>query len=290
MLGRKAFIYLIFPCVLIVSLSFAQTQKTKPIYIHTDAQGKAINLVAWQPDFWEKCYFPEHQEVMNEQIQQLQMLLESLKQESSLGLPLLETALKTKVAFCLDTRKDVSYSYYDKSYNIIVIKAFLDADTQLLFLVHELRHIDQIDRGFCPSLAYSLKSMAQLSLADEADAQAVTTLFAWRLSKLGEIGPWQSLLAFETYGDIAEAFATEMSKSHDELRATQCAFQQWYENRWRPDAYYFAACIGYMDDLDEQYRLESNEPLPENYYQNLSLLPGGSNYDCVATQKIESIP
>jgi len=63
--------------------------------------------------------------------------------------------------------------------------------------------------------------------ADEADARAVATLFAWTLGAGGGAGAWNALLGFDRYRDLAQTFAREMAATGDAHAATRAAFAQW---------------------------------------------------------------
>ncbi len=246
----------------------------------------SVDLSDWRPDFLDRCYL--YEQVPNENSRRIQSLLELLSQETSLALPLLENAQASKVTFCIDDREDGSFSYYDNNFKLIAIKSHLNLNTQLIFLIHELRHVDLIGRGYCPSLDYAMKEMTRLTMATEADAQAVTTLAIWRLSSLGHEGLWQTLRKIKNYEDIALAFELEFNQTQDDLLATRAAFGQWYKAEWRPDIYYLAACLSYLDQLDSGKRLQSYELLPDGFFNQLCDLPEGSNYGCLVTTQIKN--
>ena len=280
MINGNFFLRLLYSSLFSFFVSTAWTQ----VVDKSDAGSNLIewkDLSDWQADFLERCYVNGQVFSTNNNTLRVKALLERIAQESSLALPLLQQAQNLKVSFCIDDRKDGSYSYYDHHFNLISIKSHLDFNTQVVFLLHELRHIDLIERGFCPSLDYDMKEMARLSLATEADAQAVTTLGIWRFKSLGYEQLWQTLLQLEHYGDIAKAFEDEMLRSQDELKASKKAFAQWYEHEWRPNTYYFVACSSYLDQLDSSKHIQKYDSLPESFFKQLCLLPDQSHYDCL---------
>ncbi len=266
------------------SLLSAQAKLT--LNNHVDMYGEPVDLSLWRADFLERCYFQGKENTSNANVQEIEALLISLEKVPELASYILEAASQIHTAFCMDDKVDYSYAYYDKIHNLIDLKTYLAFNEQLIFFVHELRHIDQISRGFCPSLDYAVKEMASLTLALEADAQAITTLYAWRMKSNGYPEIWTTLNKIENYVDIGNAFTKELEESGDELLATRAAFEQWYGAEWRTKNYYFNACLSYWVMQDRNNTPDNYTLLPTDYYKSLCRLPGGENYGCHLTDKI----
>jgi hypothetical protein len=78
-----------------------------------------------------------------------------------------------------------------------------------------------------------------------------------------------------------------MQSSEDEVRAARAAFVQWYRSPWRIENYHNSCYLGYVDILDETKRVPQYAPLPEDYFDELCVLPDGRNYGCHLTREIE---
>ena len=257
-------------------------------YEHHNIFGESIDLSVWRPDFSARCYLPGGPRLENESADLVEELIDALEQEPALGNYLLANAAKYGTVFCVDDKADGIYSYYDLKLNVLSIKAHLDFYEQLIFFVHELRHLDAASRGFCPSLEYDVQEMSRLTLASEADAQAVTTLYAWRMKLNGEAEVWPTLAGLDLYGDIALAFEQEMARSGDEVSATRAAVEQWYASKQRVFSYHLQACLSYLDALEASHKLQSYEPLPEDFFDELCVLGAGDNYGCHHTEVLQS--
>ncbi len=163
---------------------------------------------------------------------------------------------------------------------VIALKSSLSFDEQRLILIHELRHLEQFDRGHCPSNDVSMRENARAVMATEADAMAITTLLAWDLRTIGHPGPWHTLIDWEQYGDIPQRFEAELAETGDLEAAVVAAFAQWYASDWRVNSYYFASCSDYLDRLDESHKLPRYDMLPDDYLTRLCRLPNGAPYAC----------
>jgi hypothetical protein len=65
----------------------------------------------------------------------------------------------------------------------------MDRDARLAILAHELRHLDQHARGFCPATDDGAAAVATFTFAVETDTHAIATWVAWSLAAEGEPGP-----------------------------------------------------------------------------------------------------
>ncbi len=183
---------------------------------------------------------------------------------------------------CIDDRAIDARGYLDVTNNLIALKSTLSEGEMLAILLHELRHLDQLDRGYCPTNQVSMQENARAMMATEADAMAITALLAWGLREAGEARAWQALLDWPRYGDIGLRFAAEMAASNDLGQAVSAAFDQWYDSDWRVESYYAASCSDYLDRLDRSKQLPRYDLLPGDFLDNLCRLPDGTAYACNA--------
>ena len=180
---------------------------------------------------------------------------------------------------CLDDRAVTARGYLDAETNRIALRADLDEAEAVAILIHELRHLEHLDRGFCPSLDLSMSENARATMAVEADAQAVTALIAWSVQDTDpEI--WQAVLGFEKYADIAQRLDEELARHGNQATAVARAFDQWFVSDWRRSAYYQASCSDYLARLDETKLLPSYDALAPEFLDRLCLLPDGESYAC----------
>lgn len=194
---------------------------------------------------------------------------------------IVETLHASSPAICLDQRKAGERGYYDVNQNIIGLKAVLPFWEKLAVLLHELRHVEQFSRGYCPSTDFSMQENARATFAIEADAAAVAILIAWAMKADGNDGPWLAMTTWPHYADIPARFETVMRKTDDPSLATAAAFEQWYALPWRVETYYLASCSDYLDRLDETKLLVNDALLPDDFLDELCKMPDGSNYHCI---------
>ncbi len=245
-------------------------------------------LARWHPDFRERCLLPGGASDASRWTRSLAALTALLEHDEALAGTLLAVARRADVVVCLDDRYDGTYGYYDATLNVIVLSDRLSTGERSVILVHELRHLDAAQRGYRPSLAYDMEAAADVTRAGEADAQAVATLFAWRMRLLGEPGPWRAIERLEdfkdgamlVYQDIAPAFAAAIASGGGELDALRAAFQRWFLSPWRTHTYYRDACMGYLDRCDETHALPSYDDLPNDWFDGMCVLPDGRDYRC----------
>lgn len=233
----------------------------------------------WHPGYAPVCLAPEETPATPEE-KRLAALLARIADLSDGTDPLVALLAETGTLVCLDDRPMEARGFYEPAAGIIVLAARLPDDLLFPIAVHELRHLDQYWRGFCPSTAFAREESVRLLFAMEADAQAIATLYAWHARERGDPGPWSELEALPNYLDITQSFAAEMAASGDPSIATAMAFDAWYAAEWRTESYYRAACAGYYDAIDREKALPSYAPLPEDYFDRFCLLPDGGAYDC----------
>lgn len=236
--------------------------------------------MAWHPEAAVRCYRLDKPHVVNRVASRFGAIFAYLRRERELTGYLLAMARQAGVAFCIENRADGTRGYYDYNHNVIAVRERLSLQQQTAILVHELRHVAHVQQGYSQSLDYAMSEMVRLTFAVEADVQAFSALFAWRLKRQGESGLWRTLLGFPKYADIARAFETEIGKAGDELAAMRAAFRQWYASSWRTTGYYRNAATGYLDLLDESKLIEQYRRLPKDYFDRLCVLPDGRNYGC----------
>lgn len=181
---------------------------------------------------------------------------------------------------CLTDQPMEARGYYEPRSNRIVLRRDLPEGARAAILLHELRHIEQLSRGFCPSPGLDMREAARLVFAMEADAQAIATLYAWQLRQAGDSAAWNALEEIEHYADITARFATAMAEQGDIGIATAYAFDQWYQDDWRTEAYYVSSCSDHLERLEEEKRLPGYGTLPEGFFAQFCRLPSGRPYDC----------
>lgn len=249
------------------------------------APEREAQLLRWHPRFDERCLLPGADRTASRWTRELASLTVFLDRDEVVAGPLLDAARRSGVLLCLDDRYDGTYGYYDYALNVIVLSDRLSAGERAVILVHELRHVDLVRRGYCPSLTYDMDAAAHVTCAAEADVQALATLFAWRMRERGEPGPWRAVERFERYEDIAPAFAATVKSGGRLLDATRAAFEQWFASRWRTATYRRSACMGYLDRCDAAKAVPSYADLPKDWFKGMCVLPDGRDYGCRPTAK-----
>ncbi len=265
------------------------TPKSHLIYPHLNWQGEIVDLSQLFHDYKARCfsmYDTQGSIVATSANRQLQHNL----QMDSLGIYLLETAKNINPAICFEDRMDGTHGYYDYHYNAIVLQQSMNIHQQSITLVHELRHLEQILSNYSITTEYDIDEAARIRFAVEADAQAIATLFAWRIKNKGFSWAWNSLLQLEQYIDISKAFKILMNHSRSESEALLAAFRQWYASQWRIDAYYMNAKTQYLDLLHDTKKIRQYKALPLDYFDQLCKLPDESEYACDATSEITINP
>lgn len=251
---------------------------------------KHVDLFLWHPQYHERCYFSNRENNKNKNTETIEALLKLLKKEPRISNNLLSIAKELNTAFCIDERSDDTRGYYDFKYNILVLKEHLSLFEKLIIFVHELRHIFQFSKGYYNSLDYDIEEIIRLNFAIEADVQAIVTLYAWRMKQIDIDEVWDALSGFKHYIDIAEEFEKEIKRSGNELKATNAAFVQWYKSKWRVDKHYKCSYSWYVDMLDETKLIRKYLKLPENFFNNLCMLPCEQNYGCHESEEIIETP
>ncbi|MCK5662839.1 MAG: hypothetical protein KAI17_05095 [Thiotrichaceae bacterium] len=254
---------------------------------HCDINDKKIDLSAWHHKYDDRCFFLGRNNPKNENTHTINTILVEMRKEPEWAAYLLEKAHKQGTAFCIEDRADGCRGYFDYGYNIIAVREKLDLFTKVIIFIHELRHVDQLSRGFERSLDYDANEMARMTIAIEADANAVLALYTWRLKQKGYPEAWDKLFELSRYSDIYKSFKAEILSSGDELKASRAAFIQWYKSDWRTTSYSRNSIGGYFDMLDDTNLIQRYDKLPEDYFNDLCILPDGRNYGCHLTDEIK---
>lgn len=224
----------------------------------------------------ETCAGPPYTDAPAEISALVLRLVEALKPFPSLASALIDQAPK----LCLSDDLVEEQGYFEPRSNRIVLNVNLDQDFQLAILIHEIRHLEQFERGSCPAISYRMTDYIRARLALEADASAVGVYVAWVMSQAGDPGPWEMLKTWPTHDDLVARFADEIARGADEVTATSATFAQWFESAERREMYTFAICSNYLDALDREKVNSGQGRLTEDYAAGLCVLPDGRPYGC----------
>jgi len=170
--------------------------------------------------------------------------------------------------------------FFDPGGNRIVLDASLSRGLMGAVLIHELRHVEQFQRGICPGVQLDMAEYARATFALEADASVSSVVVAWQARTLGEPAFWEGLRDYEMSGDIADRFEEVMERTGDVALAAAAAFDQWYASDVRRERYYVASCSAFLDEQDRTHALSSYGVLPSDYLEGLCRLPDGRAYAC----------
>jgi hypothetical protein len=223
-------------------------------------------------------------EMPSNELQELDAAVALLKQSGYFDI-LMRTS---GVEICVDPLMTIFRGHYEPDENVIVIGANASLEEKTLILAHELRHVDQAARGYAPSIAFEMRENVRQIFALEADAQAVTVLFAWSMREAGNHSLWQALTTLEHAGDVAAPFEAAMLAGAGQAAATRAAFSAWYQSPWRVENYFTAATGAYLDQLDESRSVQSYRELPKSHFDRLCLMPNGGDYACRPPDWIET--
>lgn len=181
---------------------------------------------------------------------------------------------------CLSPRVEGADGYLDVETRRIVLDARASAGLQRGILLHELRHLDQFHRGYCPANVLTLRENARATFAIEADASAISLLLAWQRRAQGDAMAWEALAASPQQADIAGVLAEAIEAGVDLPDAAAAAFARWYGEGTRRETYYAASCGDYLD-REERGRLQRGRAvLPPDFFTWLCVLPDGRQYPC----------
>lgn len=247
-------------------------------------------LGGWSPRFAALCLFPDSDRWPLDAEGVLAEAASLVAAEPTVGAPLLASAQAAGVVVCLGDRATGTFGYFEPRHGVIVVNRELDSIALAVILVHEFRHVEQHERGLCPTLDVDISAYARAHLATEADAQAVMTLFAWRLRQLGVDEAWDAMLDFDRYADITASFESAMEMGLSQVEATVTAFETWAASEWRSTTYYQGASMTYLDLLDELHAFRCYGPLPEGFLDGLCRLPDGETYDCEPSDAWRNVP
>lgn len=181
---------------------------------------------------------------------------------------------------CLSAGLDGARGYLDVEGLRIVIDLRVPVSLRRGILLHELRHLDQLLRGFCPANDLAPLDNSRATYALEADASAVSLLLAWQLRAKGDATAWEALAAWPQQADIAARFAAAAEAGADLPAAAAMAFAQWYAGQERRELYHLSSCSDYLDREDRGHLLRGSARLPGDFFQRLCVLPDGRPYPC----------
>ena len=193
---------------------------------------------------------------------------------------LVKTIAARSPQLCFSSQMGNAHGYLDVDQNRIYVSRELAKDMKVGVLLHEIRHLEQLAVGSCPSDVLAMEEYALATFALEADASAISLLVAWDMKEQGHPRVWSALSSWETQSDIAARFAEEMAASGSVDAAVSAAFDQWFASETRRELYYYSVCSGYLDRQDASKALPRYELIPTDYYSALCKLPDGKSYRC----------
>lgn len=235
---------------------------------------------SWTPADESHCLSAPYDEAETEAQERVQNLMTRLR-EALVGFPSMLNSLDTVAPdVCLADGLVVEVAYYEPGENRIYLSTGLSPGLSVAVLVHEVRHVEQSNRGICPSPGLDMKSYAQAVLALEADASVVTLLVARERREAGDGSLWSALVDWSPIRDIAVRFETALSGGATLSDAAEVAFEQWFALESRRFRYYLATCSDYLDRADRTHALPRYLSLPPDYLRDVCVLPGGVRYTC----------
>lgn len=181
---------------------------------------------------------------------------------------------------CLSVGIEGAAGYLDIETRRIVLDARAAPGLQRGILLHEMRHLDQFHRGFCPDNTLTLRENARATFAVEADASAVSLLLAWQRRALGDAAAWEALAVWPQQADIAATLADAFAAGVDLPEAAAMAFAQWYAQGARRQTYYAVSCGDYLEREDRGRLPRGGATLPPDFLERLCVLPDGRPYAC----------
>lgn len=239
---------------------------------------------AWNPRAGDLCLLPPYQRTTTDAQRMLLGLVSDIEALAPGDDPLLANLRTRGTAICVEDRPSVARGSYEVESNLIELRADLDEGAKLLILIHELRHLDQYGRGFCPSSDYDMGEMTRFTFMVEADAQAIATYYAWRLAEAGKPKAFEAMRAMPEYADVGASFERAIAEGAEPEIAVAVAFDRWFASPWRVETYRLSACSAYLDRLDASKQLRSYDLLPPDYFETLCKLPDGTPYRCEAPE------
>ncbi len=186
---------------------------------------------------------------------------------------------------CLAEVMSGAEGYFDPAaMRIVLARGHTPFLHQAIFL-HELRHLDQFSRGFCPDDALMQADHVRAVYAMEADASAISLLLAWERLMEGEAGVWEAMLNWPSQADIAAEMAREFFRTGYATAMAATAFTQWYASETRRERYYVASCSAYLERREGAQSLPATGTLPEDFLDRLCRLPDGVRYPCIERER-----
>lgn len=193
-----------------------------------------------------------------------------------------------KPRICLTEEPSDALGSFEAEENVITVSAGQPGDKRVAVLLHEIRHLDQYARGFCPSMSLDMRANARAVFALEADAMAIAHLVAWAAGENGAPGPFAALRSSDETADIAAAFETAMAETGDPSAATAAAFDAWYTSDARRERYYVSTCMAYLDRIEDDHLFGGTAGLSADFLAQVCDLPDGTPYPC--EEPVEPLP
>lgn len=239
----------------------ANTQKNRSP--KTEQPAAPISVQAWRAKFKESCLAPN--EIPNTDIEKNIALIARLVRKSPFGNSVYQKAAAHNFVFC-DLKIFENVANTTTGLNIDRLRATGHSlalnepgvnARQLRTAVHEWRHSWQgMETAFSNrgGLAHPYPDAVAKSWMREADASAVTVLFAWDMSRRGYPQIWHSALEDVTYGPMAKAFQAALPRipadkitNKDLPKAMRAAFHAWLDDDFLAHSYYEQATAKFKD-------------------------------------------
>lgn len=198
----------------------------------------------------------------------IQILRQTLK-HSATGRDLVKAARLAdgKEAWLCFTDKKSKHATYHLGIGVITLNRNKTDDAIVADAVHELRHLYQDATRPTPHTLTEREDLVQLEYAEEADAEAVSSLVLWELRQARITAPWNHHNSHYSYrpvsicyAHISDAFQQAITQGKDTTHATAAAFRAWYRD---PSllAYYRRQAL---DNIEATTRQNRSSVIPDH--------------------------
>lgn len=199
--------------------------------------------------------------------------------------PVLEQTLTDGIsAICIVDRMYEARAAFEPETRRLYLEHGLPIGLRQAVLIHEIRHAQQYKMDVCPSINLSMQNYAQAVFAMEADASVTGLVVADFLRDQGRPDMWNALENWPMQADIAAVYDAARAQGQSISASASHAFNAWYRNDKRREAYYIATCLDYLDQSEDQHLLPRYGSLDTDFFNTLCQLPDGRAYPCAAPE------